>query len=293
MAETYFMGLPTTRVMRFIAESRRARGDAQLAAMQGQQAQPAPGTHQRPWALPGQDMNMPARWPQTGPGGPGGTMPSAAMQQSPTQERMLANLGQLPAYKKGGMVGPGGQPIRPHLGANQRQAPQMGGEMAEGQIRDMMSQNPQVAQQIQQAAQQAMATGELTPQEVDMAVKLAKLALRDPSMYPQIRAFAIQNGLATEQDLPQEYDQGLVYALLMLGEALQAQSAGGMPGQQMPMGGQPMQGQQPQMPQSQGDGAVNITAHEGEYVIPKHVVGMKGREFFDNMVSKYDPNNPE
>jgi hypothetical protein len=35
------------------------------------------------------------------------------------------------------------------------------------------------------------------------------------------------------------------------------------------------------------DGSVLINAHEGEYVIPKRVVEMKGKEFFDSLVEKY------
>ena len=32
---------------------------------------------------------------------------------------------------------------------------------------------------------------------------------------------------------------------------------------------------------------VMIEAHTGEYVIPKRVVDMKGREFFDRMLEQY------
>jgi hypothetical protein len=35
------------------------------------------------------------------------------------------------------------------------------------------------------------------------------------------------------------------------------------------------------------DGSVLINAHEGEYVVPAHVVRMKGKEFFDSMLEKY------
>jgi hypothetical protein len=37
-------------------------------------------------------------------------------------------------------------------------------------------------------------------------------------------------------------------------------------------------------------GGVLIQAHEGEYVIPAHVVKMKGKEFFDSMLEKYAGN---
>jgi hypothetical protein len=35
------------------------------------------------------------------------------------------------------------------------------------------------------------------------------------------------------------------------------------------------------------DSPVPIMAHEGEYVIPKNVVQMKGKEFFDRLVEQY------
>jgi len=36
---------------------------------------------------------------------------------------------------------------------------------------------------------------------------------------------------------------------------------------------------------------VLIEAHTGEYVIPKHIVDMKGREFFDRMLEQYVEKN--
>lgn len=214
----------------------------------------------------------------------------------PPQPKQDAN-----SYATGGMVGPGGSAIRPGVQPQQGGMPQGGqqspGPMAETEIRNTLAQNPQVAQQIQAQAQQLIASGELTPQEIETAVKLAKLALRDPKMWPQIRQFAIQQGLATEQEIPMQYDEGLLFIIIALGEAMQGgQSAmASMPGQpQQAMASMPPQGQgMPQQgapgPQGQGGGPVDIKAHEGEYIIPKHVVGMKGKEFFDNLVGKYDP----
>lgn len=186
-------------------------------------------------------------------------------------------------FKEGGMVGKGGQriPAQQQLGAGSKagpQAAQMPPEAMQAQIRDAMVSNPQVSQQVQQAVQQAMATGELTPQELDMAVKLAQVAIADPNTWPRVRAFAIAQGIADEEDIPQEYDAGLVYALLAVGEAMGA-------GQQMNQQGMP---QTPgAAPPGQDPGAVPITAHEGEYVIPQHVVAMKGKEFFDKLVNQY------
>jgi hypothetical protein len=200
-------------------------------------------------------------------------------------------FGQPPSYQMGGAIGPGGQPLRPpglqQTGGQAALSPQM----IEMQIQDLASRNPQVLAQIRQAIDEAIMTGELTQQELNMMVQLATTVLRDPSLYPQIRQFAIQQGIATEQDLSPEYDQGLIIAILIAARAAQADVGG----QNMMAGGTPaMAGAAPI--QSLKDGGrvrgeasepVMIEAHTGEYVIPKHVVDMKGREFFDRMLEQY------
>ena len=120
-----------------------------------------------------------------------------------------------------------------------------------------------------------------------MVIQLTQLAAQNPDMYPYVRQFAIQQGIASEDDLPQQYDEGLLIAMLTVAKAAQ----------QMIQGGQNMMGAQPQMPmasmkeggtvQGKADAPVPIMAHEGEYVVPKNVVQMKGREFFDRLVEQY------
>jgi hypothetical protein len=136
-----------------------------------------------------------------------------------------------------------------------------------------------------------------------MVVQLATVAAQNPEMYPYVRNFAIQQGIATEQDLPPQYDQGLVFVLLLAARAMQQD----MGGQDMMAGGNPAMtgagsvstaqvssGAPPSMakggmtPDSRkADGSVLINAHEGEFVIPANVVRMKGKEFFDNLIEKY------
>ena len=106
-------------------------------------------------------------------------------------------------------------------------------------------------------------------------------------MYPYVRQFAIQQGIATEEDLPSEYDEGLLIAMLTVTKSAQ----------QLIQGGQNMMAGEAQMPMAsmkaggtvkgKADAPVPIMAHEGEYVIPKNVVQMKGREFFDRLVEQY------
>lgn len=217
----------------------------------------------------------------------------------------------VPSYQAGGMIGPGGMPV----GGTQPGAPtsvglqanvQPGGmspQMLEMHVNQFATQHPQQIAQIRAAIMEAMQTGELTLQELNMIVQLATVAAQNPEMYPYVRNFAIQQGIATEQDLPQQYDQGLVFVLLLAARAIQADVGG----QNMMQGGTPMMaggpdvtasqvssGAMPSMakggevPQSKkSDGSVLINAHEGEYVIPANVVKMKGKEFFDSLVEKY------
>jgi hypothetical protein len=175
--------------------------------------------------------------------------------------------------------------------------------MLEMQINQFATQHPQQVAQIRAAVMQMIQTGELTQQELNMIVQLATVAAQNPDMYPYVRKFAIQNGIATEQDLSPQYDQGLVFVLLLVARAIQAD----LGGQNMMQGGSPAMAGGPAItasqvssggipsmasggmtpPSKKSDGSVLINAHEGEFVIPKHVVAMKGKEFFDNLIEKY------
>jgi hypothetical protein len=183
------------------------------------------------------------------------------------------------------MIGPGGMPERMGL------SPQGGvipAEAMDMEINQFASRHPEQLEQIRQAIMQVVQSGELTPQELNTIIQLATVASRNPEIYPNVRKFAIQQGIATEQDLPPQYDQGLVFALLLAAKAIQ-QDIGG---QDMMAGGSPSaipsMAKGGAVPDSRKpDGSVMINAHEGEYVIPANVVKMKGREFFDNLVEKY------
>jgi len=207
---------------------------------------------------------------------------------------------QLPQYEQGGMIGPGGmpQPSAAGVDVSAQSGTPMDSKVLDMHINQFASQNPAEVQKIQQAIAQALQSGELTPQELNMVVQLATATAQNPAMYPNIRRFAIQQGIATEQDLPQDYDQGLVFTLLTVAKSMQ-HSVGGQGGAPTPLGplppapqvgpgGMPSMASGGPVPQShKPSGGVVIEAHQGEYVIPKRVVEMKGREFFDNLVEKY------
>jgi hypothetical protein len=179
----------------------------------------------------------------------------------------------------------------------------MSPQMMDMQVNQFATQHPQEVAQIRQAIMEVMQSGELTAQELNMVVQLATVAAQNPEMYPYVRNFAIQNGIATEQDLPQQYDQGLVFVLLLAARAIQADVGGqdmmqggtpsmaGAPavtGSQVSSGAVPSMARGGMTPESKkSDGSVLINAHEGEYVVPANVVKMKGKEFFDSLVEKY------
>ena len=211
----------------------------------------------------------------------------------------------IPSYEAGGMIGPGGMPEpigmpnmrgapaaptgQPGLAPPGQQSGGMAPQMMGMQVNQFAAQNPEQVEQIRMAIMQVIQSGELTSEELNMVVQLATVASQNPEMYPYVRNFAIQQGIATEQDLPAQYDEGLVFVLLLAARAVQ-QDMGGAPEQEAaPQQGIPSMAKGGEVPQSKkSDGSVMIRAHEEEYVIPAQVVKMKGKEFFDNLVQKYN-----
>jgi hypothetical protein len=132
-------------------------------------------------------------------------------------------------------------------------------------------------------------------------------ALQNPDLYPNLRQLAIQQGFATEQDLSPQYDQGIIILVLIATRIAKQifEGGGGMstavPQQQMQnfaMGGMvddktvrpgdmAAMGGKVEGPGTGTSDSVPIRVSTGEYVIPAHVVKMKGKEFFDSMLEKY------
>lgn len=193
----------------------------------------------------------------------------------------------LPSFQEGGMIGPGGMPV---TGVQAQPAAPMDPAQRNQLLDQSLAQNPQAVQEIQAALMEGLQTGEITPQELNMIIQLVQVAAQNPDMYPYVRQFAIQQGIATEEDLPQQYDEGLMIAMLTVAKSAQQMIQGGQ-SMMAPVGvAQPGQMQSLKTGgtvKGQTDGPVPIMAHEGEYVIPKNVVQMKGKEFFDRLVEQY------
>lgn len=212
----------------------------------------------------------------------------------------------MPSYAAGGMVGVGGMPDRAGVQPQGAQGP-MSAQQVDMQIEQFMRNNPQQVAQIQQVVQAGLQAGEMTMDDINMMEQMAMTALQNPELYPNLRRLAIQQGFATEQDLSPQYDEGLVITVLIAARAAKAMQSGqaqpGMvqaasPPANFAMGGMvddktvrpgdmAADGGKVQGPGTGTSDSVPIRVSTGEYVIPAHVVKMKGKEFFDSMLEKY------
>jgi hypothetical protein len=147
-------------------------------------------------------------------------------------------------------------------------------------------------------AQQLMDSGELTPEEVMTMGRVAEAAMYNPSLYPQLRQFVASQGMTP---LPAAYDPSVVTKIIVISRALQQSTPAGQvppttaasvspPAPGMRQGGM-IHG--PGTGRSDSIGTINESTGEpvrvanGEYIIPEHVVRVKGREFFDNLLRRY------
>ena len=214
-----------------------------------------------------------------------------------------------PAYADGGMVPPaptaappmnqpGLAPQQPGMTPPGGAAPtqRMTLQQLQQEAQKFAQANPQAVQAIREALMEGIQDGDVTPQQITMLVQMAVAAAQNPDLYPRLRQMAIQQNLADEEDLPMQYDQGIVFSLVVAGTAMQ--QAGGQPmaapQTPAPQGATPMMAEGGHIAMTRsptGDNTgraddIPIRVSGGEYVIPKHVVERKGTEFFDKLIGK-------
>lgn len=180
-----------------------------------------------------------------------------------------------------------------------------GGSTGPQQIQErvaMMVRDPGFAQIAQRAVGAAMQSGELTPEELITLGRIAEAAAHNPALYPQLRQFAMQNGMTP---LPDAFDPQLAMVLIAASKIMGRTQPGQVPPtdvaqMQNPNGmsnGGFLQG--PGTGRSDSIGTVEQTTGKpvkvanGEYVIPKHVVDAKGKDFFDKMLRQYAQITPQ
>ena len=148
------------------------------------------------------------------------TMPAPPVTQSALGEIPTGVTGGNPQYptldfrmqpttfQEGGMVQPAGlQPQMPQGPTNPA--------MMNNQIDQTLAQNPEVVARIRASIEAGIQSGEIDASQLNMIIQLARTVQQNPSMYPQIRQMAIQRGLVPEEDMPQQYDEGLINAILL------------------------------------------------------------------------------
>lgn len=243
--------------------------------------------------------------------------PVDGTQTSPQDNNPMGgeSMSLMPSFAAGGMIGPGGTPVRPNIpgmpgvvdSSSAASTGGMGPQQMELEARRFVQQNPEQVAQIREAVEEALADGDITPDQVKTLSNMAKVAIQNPEMYPQLRQAVVAQGLLEEDELPPTFDQGTMFIFLLIGQIMQqapvqggmqppaapggSLAAGGMPPPAAPGSAQPMPsmasgGALPQRSPNP-DGSYPINAHEGEYVIPSHVVRAKGTEFFDKLVQSY------
>jgi len=248
---------------------------------------------------------------------PGAITPLSGAPVAPNPNAPLFDINAQPGFAQGGMVDPnmpmaGGMPTQGGMGMQGGMPmgvgvnPQQGEQVTEQDIQMFMQQQPQAVQQIASQLQQLMQTGEVNMQQLNMAEQLAMVALQNPQMYPQMRQFAVRQGLVEEQDISPQYDQGMLFAVILAARAVKS----GAPQGGMSMTNPGSMGQQEEMQNFAAGGYVTpnsnakkggyavgpgtgtsdsipIRVSAGEYIVPEHIVREKGKEFFDNMLAKY------
>jgi len=203
----------------------------------------------------------------------------------------------MPNYADGGLVGPQGMPVQPGMPMD---APALGAQMQDGyhlsgqDVTNFVGQNPQAMEQIAQELQMMVQQGEITPQQLQMGGQLAMTALNEPETYPQLRQFAVQQGISSPEDVPEEYDEGFLFSIVLAAEAMGGQGEQPAPvdmkdGGYVTPGSNASQGGTVVGPGTGRSDSVPVNVSKGEYVVPAHVVEMKGREFFDKMLENYKP----
>lgn len=199
--------------------------------------------------------------------------------------------GEPPQFEEGGMIGPGGMPMvggAPMAGVQQpaQSMQDASPQMAMQQVQQFVQQNPQQLQEIQSEILGAMQSGQLQPQGLNRVVQLTQVVMQNPEMYPYVRNFLIQQGIMDDDDLPPQYSPGVLFLLGLVAEAAKTMSGsmGAVAGVAPPVESLAMGGNVPDS--AKRGGGVIIEAHEGEYVIPAHIVRQKGTDFFDKMIGK-------
>ena len=81
-------------------------------------------------------------------------------------------------------------------------------------IVDLVKQTPQVQQAVDIIEAQ-LARAPIMPEDLDEIIGMLEAVVEDPNRYPEVRAAAVQDGVISDRDAPQDYDPTFVLAVLV------------------------------------------------------------------------------
>lgn len=213
-------------------------------------------------------------------------------------------------WADGGMIQPGltrrfadGGPLLAMgyaQGGSVQMGPTPGSTSVTAQVNRILR-DPRLKQEIAARAQALMDSGELTTDEVQIMARVAEAAMYNQQLYPQLRQFVAEQGMTP---LPAAYDPATIVKIMAIARVLQEVQPATPPGQVPPVE-QAQVSPPPGMKQgglingpgtgrSDSIGTINRSSGEpvsvanNEYIIPEHVVRIKGREFFDKLLARYE-----
>ena len=210
--------------------------------------------------------------------------PSLAFRNQP-----MSGQDQTMMMQEGGMIPSAQMPQGP-----------MNSSMMEGQINQTLSANPEAVARIRAAIEAGIQSGELDANELNMIIQLAKTVQQNPAMYPQIRQMAIQRGILPAEEIPEQYDEGLITAIIMAAKAMEADvqietadapmapvpQTPAQPPAQMAVGGLvvgPSHSKGGVRGRVRGSDQVDFEVEGREYVVNAQTVAKKGTDFFDKL----------
>ena len=81
-------------------------------------------------------------------------------------------------------------------------------------IVELVKQTPQVQQAVDIIEAQ-LERMPIMPEDLDEIIAMLEAVVQDPNRYPEVRAAAIEDGIISEQEAPQEYDPTFILAVLV------------------------------------------------------------------------------
>lgn len=91
---------------------------------------------------------------------------------------------------------------------------------------DQLQQNPQVRQAIAQAVEGLSQNPKLTPDVIAEVMRMLEFVMQRPDAYPEFRAQALESGVLSPDDLPEQFDPMMIGVMLLALHMLRQRMSG-------------------------------------------------------------------